>query len=357
MTSGDFDVSASFKETGDVQEVTYAIAFRDTLGDVQIDQITIDDSNLKPRKYNSVLRKANVDADGITTALQDVINAVLAVNTPYDDYDSDANTPDTPITVSVILDSGKLKITPAGGDVGISFSPPIRVAAGGGRLSLSTPPVKVPVDPTLPSIEVDRFMQITTDYDDPAYQELGLQSSPARFDGTTTDHIAFTLNVNGISIDIHLDPAIRTDISDLVDALQTEINSVLTDIATPDNPVTTASFNEYDIIVKQTGLDENNPNGNRIVFEGKALDITKLSIFVPEDGDPGTGGTQTNGAVTELGFDLGQGDTKIGKATQFFLEDVSFGGNFGLFANDISATASLGILGRYHIANPEGIAV
>jgi len=348
LTSSDLDVSASFDETGDTQEVTYTIAFKGAKADTNVGDITIDGGNLKARSYNGILRKTNVDADGITTALQDAINAVLAANTPYDDYDSDANTPDTPITVVVALSGGKLQITPDGGDVGISFSPPIQVTAGGGRLSLFAPPVKIPVDPLLPSIEVDRFMQITTNYEDPAYQELGLQSSPTRFDGTTTDHIAFTLEVNDVDIVVHLDPtetATNSSISDLVADLQSAINTAFANLPPgTKNPVTDAAFVANDVLVKQTGLDENNPNGNRIIFEGKELDVTKLSIFVPEDGNPG-GSVDINGAVTELGFDLGQGETKIGKATQFFLEDVRFGGNFGLFANDISATASLGILG------------
>jgi hypothetical protein len=114
------------------------------------------------------------------------------------------------------------------------------------------------------------------------------------------------------------------------------------------NPVTGSNFNvgsDPDILVKQTGLDEDNPDGNRIIFVGKEGDVSKLSIFIPEDGDPVGGGTQINGAVTELGFEYGQGETKVGKATEFFLEDVRFGGNFGLFTNDLSATASLGFLG------------
>jgi hypothetical protein len=420
LTSGDFDVSASFSETGELQKITYSVLFKDSLGGVDITSVIgINGNNLKTREYNGILRKANVDANGLTTALQTAINKSLAANgglvtvsgtaqsgststtiklsssssviddfynglyveitggagelgesfeiTDYDGttkiatidgewttdpvggsttYDID----DVPIGVLVSLDGGNVKLESFGGRMGITFVSPIQAIAGGGRISLSAPTAKVPVDPSIPSIEVERWMQITTNYDDAAFQELGLQSSPTRFDGTTQNDIAFTLKVNDDdTFDIHLASGTRTDISQLVDALQSQINSALDGVP---NDVTGSFYYDSlatdpipDIEVKQTGLDEDNPNGNRIIFTGREGAVTKFSIFIPEDGDPFTGGTQTNGAVTELGFEYGQGETKVGKATEFFLEDVRFGGNFGLFANDLSATASLGFLG------------
>jgi hypothetical protein len=59
-----------------------------------------------------------------------------------------------------------------------------------------------------------------------------------------------------------------------------------------------------------------------------------------------------NGAETELGFDIGLSETKKAKADTFFLEDVYFSGEFGVFANDISATASIGFLGVTATLNP-----
>ena len=61
-----------------------------------------------------------------------------------------------------------------------------------------------------------------------------------------------------------------------------------------------------------------------------------MAVLVPD--------SPTNGAITELGFAAGQGDTKRSKAGLFFLQDVRFGGNFGLFENEIKATAAFGPL-------------
>ena len=341
----DFDIAASFSETGDTQVTTYTIVFKGSNEDLNVNQMTIDDSGLTPRKYNGILRKADADSKGIVQALQDAINSVIASNTPLEDFDSNVNTPDTRITVSVGLDTGKLTITPDDGSVGISFSSPIQVTAGGGRLSLTAPPVKIPTDPLLPSTEVNRYLQITTDYTDPSYQELGLQSSPTRFNGTTEDEIKFTLNINGADVTVSVPAAVRTALddgdpvttTDLVGALQAAID---TELLLTVNPDTLANFAAGDVLVKRTGLNEDSPNGNRVVFEGKAGVVNEFSLYVLDK----LPGDLPNGAITELGYDAGQGETKRGKATQFFLEDVSFGGNFGLFLNDVSATASLGIL-------------
>ena len=88
------------------------------------------------------------------------------------------------------------------------------MAAGGGRISLSAPPAKVPVDPLLPSIEVDRYMEISTEYSDPAFQELGLQSSPTLFTGVVSNDIEFTLNINGTEVIVTLDKDVTDGTSD-----------------------------------------------------------------------------------------------------------------------------------------------
>src|SRR5262249_20223457 len=57
---------------------------------------------------------------------------------------------------------------------------------------------------------------------------------------------------------------------------------------------------------------------------------------------PSLGGN--NGAVTDLGYDVGNGPTQRSKATQFFLDNVHLTGNLSLIATNVSATATLGFL-------------
>src|SRR5690606_36086355 len=108
-----------------------------------------------------------------------------------------------------------------------------------------------------------------------------------------------------------------------------------------DTALGTAGFTAGDIVVKRAALDPLSPiKGNRIAFEAaEGAGITTLSVSVPGDvmGGP-------NGANTDLGCEEGQGDTKCSKASSFFVEDVTFGGNLGLFENGIEATASFGLL-------------
>ena len=77
---------------------------------------------------------------------------------------------------------------------------------------------------------------------------------------------------------------------------------------------------------------------NRIGFRGKdGGPVTSLSMNVPD--------SSTNGAITDLGYVAGNGETHSSKADLFFLEDVHFNGNFDLAASGVQAAASLGFLG------------
>ena len=65
-----------------------------------------------------------------------------------------------------------------------------------------------------------------------------------------------------------------------------------------------------DIIqVNRVAVDPDDPDsqkGNRFGFEGKPGEVTELSILVDKEAlDP-----EDNGAITELGFEAGEGDAK-----------------------------------------------
>jgi hypothetical protein len=225
----------------------------------------------------------------------------------------------------------------AGDKIELAFAQPIVVDAGGGRLSLSTPPVQFSARNLDPAVNVDRFTQTTVDYNDTAFQELGLLSSPTRFDGQTSDSMAFTLVINGANVPVTLaaQPS-NTSITQLRDALQSAVD---TSLATVTNPNTGSSFAAGDVEVYLV-----DPDGNRIGFRGKDGVVDTIALNVPEDGDPITAGVQPNGVATELGYDLGNGPTQLSKATEFFLDNVDLTGHLSLIATDVSATASLGFL-------------
>jgi outer membrane protein OmpA-like peptidoglycan-associated protein/Ca2+-binding RTX toxin-like protein len=310
-----------------VKEYTSTVVF--TTPDTNLATMTIDGSELVEKSYQGRLRLARVADNGIADELEAVVNKLLD---------------DTAVTIAVTEPGGQLRIESAGGPVEIRVDSPIKASAGGGRISLDAPLAKQTFDALQPAIEVARRLEISVDYNDPAFQEMAIASSPTSFDGrlgTGPDqNIQLTLKVDGTDVDVTLaaaDTSSNTNLDQLVAQLQQAVHDglVAESLAIALDPLTD------DIIqVKRVSVDENEPDspkGNRILFEGEAGTVTELSVFVPN--------TPNNGAITELGFAAGQSETKRSKASTFFLEDVSFGGNFGLFEDNISATASLGMLG------------
>jgi len=304
-----------------VNEFTSSIVFTNPTANLAT--MTIDGSKLLATKFSGRLRKASVEANGIASELEDLVNGLLF---------------DTDVRITVTTSSGKLQIEASGGDVEIRVDSPIKASAGGGRISLDAPLAKTTFSTLEPAIEVQRRIEISVGYNNPAFQEMAIASSPTRFDGRITDDIDLTLKVNGRDVHLSLLDGVtsaNTSLDQLVGQLQTALDAVLVVTPKPGG----GNFAAGDVIVKRVTVDPDDPSsprGNRIVFEGKAGVVTELSIFVPD--------SATNGAITELGFPAGQSDTKRSKAGSFFLEDVSFGGNFGMFENNVAATASLGLL-------------
>jgi Ca2+-binding RTX toxin-like protein len=298
-----------------LNEVRYTVTFDNTLGDVA--QLVADGTKLEAHTVTGQVRAAKAQTLGLGAAIQAAVNASLS---------------STAVTIAVGTDAGKLTITPTNSDLELRVKSAIQVNAGGGRISLDAPLVKTSFSTLEPAVEVARRLQISVDYSDPAFQEMAIASAPTRFDGKITDAIDLTLKVN--STDVHVTlasgvTAANTNLDQLVGQLQTAVNTALG----------LAGFTAGDVIVKRVAVNPDDPSsakGNRFVFEGKSGVVTTLSAFIPD--------SATNGAITELGFPAGQSDTKRSKASSFFLEDVSFGGNFGLFENEIKATASLGLL-------------
>ncbi|MHC1764379.1 MAG: beta strand repeat-containing protein [Verrucomicrobiia bacterium] len=274
--------------------------------------------------FTGRLRAASVASVGIASALQSAMNATLSGKG---------------VSVAVSTNADRITITPSGGNLELRVKSPIQAASGGGRISLNAPLAKMSFSVLEPAIEMVRRLQITVDYDNPAFQEMAIASSPTSFDGQITDDVDLTLKVKGKDVHVtlsHTATSTNANLDDLVRDLQQAVHNglVAASLASAGAPLTD------DIVqVKRVTInpdDPLSPKGNRIFFEGKPGDVTEMSVFVPD--------SPTNGAITELGLKAGQSETKRSKASSFFLENVSFGGNFGLYENEVAATASLGLL-------------
>jgi hypothetical protein len=253
---------------------------------------------------------------------------------------------DLDLTIEVKEQAGKLWIDVGGAvtdddTLELRFRSPIQVDAGGGSLALSTAEVLFSPDTLEPGTRVERRLEISADFNDPGYQQLGLLAAPVPFDGLTDDRIELVLVVNDdVELEVELAPTSLNDsVDDLVMDLQGAIDSAITlwNLANPLNTVD-GFLSAGGSAVTAVRVD---PEGNRIEFRGKQGEVDTLSISVPATLAGGT----ANGAISELGFVAGDSGTVRAKASQFFLEDVGFGGSFSLVAEDLALAASLGFLG------------
>ncbi len=299
------------------------------------------------KKVNGRLRAVDVlDSTGVTGSLFD---AAGAVSTEFTTQAITAATLATKLTAAVNsaleaagfgtydvtfgTSSGKLTYdvaAAAGSDtVEVQFASPIKVDAGGGRLSLSTTPAQLTMSTLEPAVSVDRRLEVTVPngYNDSAFQELGLMSAPTRLTGVTSTEIRFTAILNGTAIQVIVAPsASRTSIAQLIADLNSAISTALG----------ATSFGTDALVAYRI-----DPNGNRIGLKAKQGTITTLQLNVPVF----VSGSQLNGAVSELGFASGNGSELRSRATSFFLENVTLTGNFRVDLPSVTATANIGFLG------------
>ena len=281
---------------------------------------------------------AAVTPTQLASALQAAIRAALAKA----GFGGDGGTGDFNVTVDT--NAGRLRVNvgavPNVGDtIEVAFTAPIRVDAGGGRISLATPPVLLTTIALEPAATVNRRFEASTEYADRAFQELGLLTAPTRFDGATAEQIKFTLVVNGIDVPVTLAADLtRASIDELVSDLQGVIDAALNLKGFANGTV--------EVIRVDTDGDPLTPSeGNRIAFRGLEGTVTKLAVDVPLDLNTADATIQINGAVSELGFVAGTGETRRAKAGEFFLENVTLQGSLALSTpSDINVVASLGFL-------------
>jgi hypothetical protein len=302
---------------------TYTITFSNTLGNVS--QLVADGSKLTSKTVNGSVRKFDADTNGLTTAIQSALNGALSVAGV------------SGVTVDVALDSSNIQLTPHGANLNIQFRSPITVDSGGGRISISASPITIQVSPLGPPVNDDGRVQVMADFTNRAYQEMGLLTSPTRFDGNTSQAMDFTLVVNGTEAHVTLPvQSGHTNIGQLVDALQTAVNSALSSALIDPHAADTLDGHPNPTVLVYL-VD---PLGNRIGFRGRSQPSVLVNSLAMNVVD-----SPTNGAITDLGFEGGNGETHKSKADGFFLENVGLDGHFQLAASGVTATASLGFLG------------
>ncbi|MEX2149864.1 MAG: LEPR-XLL domain-containing protein [Steroidobacteraceae bacterium] len=339
LTSFPNDIAFTLKlhlSTGD-KEVTGRLRAVDVLDADLNGSLFNANGSLNLTELNAAVTPVNLAAK-----VQEAIRAALAKA----GFGGDGGSGDFDVTVDTVVvgSDTRLRISvgalPTAGDtIEVSFVAPIRVDAGGGRISIATPPVLLSTIGLEPAVGVNRRFEVNTEFADAAFQALGLLAAPTRFDGATAEQIKFTLLVNGIDVPVTLAAdLLRTSIDELVSDLQGAIDDALNLEGFADGVV--------EVIRVDTDGDPATPSeGNRIALRGKDGVVTKLSLDVPLDLNPATASVQINGAVSELGFVAGTGETRRSKAGEFFVEDVSLSGSLALSTpTPITVVASLGFL-------------
>ncbi|MGP0628314.1 LEPR-XLL domain-containing protein [Nitrospina sp. 32_T5] len=227
----------------------------------------------------------------------------------------------------------KVDVTAPGGDtVEVVFKSPITVDAGGGRIALSTLTGNLSAEVFNPSVGTTSRIEVNADYNDPAFQEMGLLSSPTPFDGVLDDDIEFSLDVDGTTVDVFLSAAStagNTSIDDLLTQLNTAVDTGLTNAG-----LGTGLVDAFRV----------DPEGNRLGITGDHTNVDRLSIDVPDSLTTGPNAGNANGAITELGFESGEGDPFAGASAEFFIDNVSLDAMASIDATTLNLVANVGFL-------------
>lgn len=347
LTSFPTDIAFTLKlhlSTGD-KEVTGRLRAVDVL-----------DADLNGSLFNAngSLNVAELNAAATPATLAAKLQEAIRTALSKASFGGDGGSGDFNVTVDTVTVGADTRLrinlaaVPTLGDtIEVAFVAPIRVDAGGGRISLATPSVLLSTIGLEPAVGVNRRFEVNTEFADAAFQALGLLSAPTRFDGTTAEQIKFTLVVNGTDVPVILDAGVRTSIDQLVTALQGRVNQALGLAGLDDGDgLTGLVAGDVEVFRVDTDGDPATPSeGNRIALRGKDGVVTKLSIDVPLDLNPATASVQINGAVSELGFVAGTGETRRSKAGEFFVQDVNLSGSLALSTpSPITVVASLGFL-------------
>jgi RTX calcium-binding nonapeptide repeat (4 copies) len=303
----------SVTQNGTAYTITYAAG---------VNQISASGSGLAGETIiKTTVRQGDIGST-LSAALQSAVNTALA---------------GTGVTVTITgSNGGPLSITPHNGNLAIDYgdpfnatdsakvTAPVMAIVSGSGISLTAPAVTSQPDTAFPATSLNRRVEINTSFTNSAFQELGLLTSPTRFDGKVTNAIDIHLIVNGTDVEFTTAAGTYGSVSGLVAQLQTDLNAKLA----------LNGFVAGDVKVEASG--------NIIKFAKNSTNITDLNINIVDGGVPET---YVNGAVTDLGFTASEGKPQHSAADAFFVKDVSLTGSLDVIAPTITATASLGFLG------------
>ena len=240
--------------------------------------------------------------------------------------------------------ASKLTISSSSLDFGLAFQEPVVATVGGGRVSLTAPQVLRTSDPSQPSIQISRSVNVdVANYNDASLQVLGLATSPTRLTYTSgvPTEIDFTLFVNNAVIPIALTNFTGVnDIAGLVNAAADDDQRGAHRLV-PQRRADRAGADP--------GLPPEHQPGRRRLRRRRQSHHVPRRLRRDDARDRRAGEARQrdddNGAVTELGFQAVTGATSHGQAGLFFLNNVHLTGTVELVLQDVSATASLGFLG------------
>ncbi len=223
--------------------------------------------------------------------------------------------------------------TNTGEDVILHFvSPAVVAELTSERFGVYAAPVLAQPDADSPGRLLARRIAVDADFDDPAFEELGLISSPIPADGvldsTATFEIVVDDELSVVEVE-QADTADNTSVDDLID----DINAALL-----------AAIGSNDVQARRVMLTEDiSSGGNRIeFFSAQASGIQSLSLpalQAPAAGDP------PNAAITQLGFSTTDEYSARIQSGEFFIRDASLSGGLNLDASNVEGSAVVGLGG------------
>ena len=315
--SGALDQDVAFTLTVGTTETTGSVAVQDTEDNVDASDLASD----VEAAINETLENAGLDTRIRVTADSD--------NFLTFQHDAGAGV-DIDFSETLLT---RLEYSVTGEAATLHFVTPAVVAEfTGNRVALYAAPVLVQPDDDSQGRLLGRRIAVTAEFDNPAFTELGLMSSPIPADGQLDNNAVFTLIIDDTPYEITVFAA-DTDTNSSVDHLIDDINAAL-------NDALEADFGADSVQVRQFMFDDTmSSDGNRIEFftdENSGIDSITLPAL-PDD--------STNSAINQLGFSTTDDYSARINSGDFFVEDVTLTGRLDILADGIEASAIVGFGG------------
>jgi outer membrane protein OmpA-like peptidoglycan-associated protein len=206
------------------------------------------------------------------------------------------------------------------------FSPAVIAEFTGQRFGVYAAPVLLQPDANNPGRLLARQIVVDAEFDDSAFEQLGLSSSPIPANGVLNSTATFQIIVDDVPYTITVaatpgNSSVGDLIRDINTALETEIGST-------------------DVQVRRVMLSDSvSSNGNRIEFYTDENSGIQSLVLPAVQADP------NNAAISQLGFSTDDDQTARVQSGEFFIRDATLSGGLNLDAEDIEASATVGLGG------------